>query len=369
MKRLQIIIEERTLIPSHQFGFRQKHSTIEQVHRITNSIENALEDKMVCSGIFLDVAQAFDKVWHQGLKYKLQRDLPKQFYQILCSYIDDRYFRVKYEDEFSELKKIKAGVPQGSVLGPVLYLLYTRDIPNPIEATMATFADDTAILATGVNIEEATHKLQKAVNTIHDWTKMWRIKLNETKSVHVNFTNRRINIIRIKIDSQDVPYSDSVKYLGMTLDARLNWKEHIKKKRDELNYKYRKMYWLLGRSSELSTYNKLLLYRQVLKPVWTYGIQLWGCAKMTNVQIIQTFQNKVLRNIVNAPWYIRNDNLHRDLEIKLVSEEIRSCSVNYGQRIRQHENEEIQRMLSENEDDNNNNTRRLKRTRPLDLSN
>jgi hypothetical protein len=91
--------------------------------------------------------------------------------QILQSYITDRYFRIKQEEAYSELKEIKAGVPQGSVLGPVLYLLYTCDIPTLENDTIATFADDTAILTVGKNNEEATEKLQTAVNQIKDWTK------------------------------------------------------------------------------------------------------------------------------------------------------------------------------------------------------
>jgi len=115
----------------------------------------------------------------------------------------------------------------------------------------------------------------------------------------------------------------------MTLDAKLRWKEHIKKKKEELNIKFRKIHWLLGRQSELSILNKLLLYKQILKPIWTYGIQLWGCAKKTNIKIIQTFQNKVLRSIVNAPWYIRNDNLHRQLRMELVVDESKQHSRKY----------------------------------------
>jgi hypothetical protein len=79
----------------------------------------------------------------------------------------------------------------------------------------------------------------------------------------------------------------------MTPDAKLRWKEHIKKKRDELNIKFRKMYWLLRRNSELSVHNKLILYKQVIRPVWSYGIQLWSCASESNIQVIQRYQNKV----------------------------------------------------------------------------
>ena len=114
---------------------------------------------------------------------------------------------------------------------------------------------------------------------------------------------------------QVVPYENTAKYLGMTLDAKLRWKPHVKKK-EELTLKYRKMCWLMGRYSALSVYNKLMLYQQVLKPVWTYGIQLWGCTSQNNRNIIQRFQNRVLRDIVDAAWYTRNDNLHEDLDVE-----------------------------------------------------
>jgi hypothetical protein len=164
IKRLKPIIERKHLIPNHQFGFRSKHSTIDQVHRITNIIENKLEEKKICSAVFLDVAQAFDRVWHEGLNYKLRTILPKQYTEILESYLTEIFFRIKQRDAYSELKEIKAGVPQGSVLGPVLYLMYTSDLPKLENSIVATFADDTAILAVGSNNEESTGKLQTTIN-------------------------------------------------------------------------------------------------------------------------------------------------------------------------------------------------------------
>lgn len=109
-------------------------------------------------------------------------------------------------------------MPQGSVIGLLLYLLYTYDIPQPSGMTVATFADDTATLAVGNSEEEATNKLQNAVNKINNWTKKWRIKLNENKSVQIFFTNKKIKRqTPITINGTVVPYSNMVKYLGMTL--------------------------------------------------------------------------------------------------------------------------------------------------------
>jgi hypothetical protein len=107
--------------------------------------------------------------------------LPKQYSDILTSYIRERIFRVKFEDEYSGSKQIKAGVPQGSVFGPILNLLYTCDIPTTEDTLLATFADDTAILTKSTDFEEAAVKAQKTVLDITNWTKKWRNKLNQQK--------------------------------------------------------------------------------------------------------------------------------------------------------------------------------------------
>jgi hypothetical protein len=215
----------------------------------------------VCSAVFLDIAQAFDRVWHGGLLHKLRSTLLDHFYLLLKSYLTNRHF-----------------------------------------------------------CESSIRKLQSAINKIAIWTRKWRLKLNESKSVHIDFTNRKIRQQPIFIKDTKLPYANTAKYFGMTLDANLQWKKHIKKKRDELNIKFRKMYWLLGRISELSIHNKIILYKQVIRPVWSFGIQLWGCASDPNIQAIQRYQNKVLKCIVNSPWYIRNSDLHRDLGIEAVTD-------------------------------------------------
>ena len=180
--------------------------------------------------------------------------------------------------------------------------------------------------------------------------------------MHVDFKNKRIVHRPVFINNQEIPHANTAKYLGMTLDAKLLWKAHDKKKREELGLKYKKMYWLLGRNSHLSTYNKLLLYKQILTPVWTYGIQIWGCTKQSNIDVIQRFQNKVLRNIVNAPWYLRNSDLHKDLEIEPVNSETTKFARSHERRLMHHVNVEAIQLL-----DNTNIVRRLKRVKPFEL--
>ena len=166
------------------------------------------------------MAQAFDKVWQEGLLHKIELLLPTEYSRLLKSYLSNRYFRAKQEDEYSGLKPIKAGVLQGSVLGPFLYLIYTSDLPQPEGTTVSTFADDTAIMSVGDDVEEATEKLQRAADNINNWTRQWLIKLYKDKSTHVNFTNRRRHHIPIIMNGKTIPHSQTAKYLDMMLDAQ-----------------------------------------------------------------------------------------------------------------------------------------------------
>jgi hypothetical protein len=138
----------------------------------------------------------------------------------------------------------------------------------------------------------------------------------------------------VTMHNTPIPMQTDVKYLELHLDQRLIWRTHS----FHLNLKLQSMYWLLGRKSKLSLENKLLLYKCMIKPVWTYGIQLWGCAKPSHTQIIQWLQSKILRSITNAPWYISNLTLHNDLHIPFVATEIIRLSNLYHHRLASHHN-------------------------------
>lgn len=338
LRRLNEILKINNTIPLHQFGFRRGHSTVEQVHRVADKIRDALEKKQYCSAVFLDVQQAFDKVWHQGLLFKIKSLLPHNMYVLLQSYIQKRIFRVRVNDSYSGFHEIKAGVPQGSVLGPTLYLVYTADIPTTDNVLSATFADDTAALYNDKNPEAASLVLQTHLDKVDKWMDKWRIKASANKSTHVTFTLRRENCPPVKLGNAILPHQETAKYLGIHLDRKQTWRTHIEKKRDELNIQLRKLNWLLGRSSNVSLENKVLIYKAVLKPVWAYGIELWGSAKNSNLEILQRFQNKVLRNISNAPWFIKNTELHEHLKINTIKEEIEHRTNGYKQRICSHTN-------------------------------
>ena len=362
LKRLMPIIDEKKIIPQHQFGFRKNHSTIEQVHRLVEEILKCFELKNYCTTAFLDISQAFDRVWHDGLLYKLKNLIPINFYMFIKTYLENRMFFVKNGEDVSRLHAVSAGVPQGSVMGPILYLLFTSDLPISDNVLTGTFADDTAILSTDPNPARASIKLQKCLDKVITWSMKWGIRTNESKSVQVTFTTREASCPPVQINGTSIPQASEAKYLGIYLDRKLNWKKHIFTKRKALGLQYRKLFWLLNRNSRLSIENKILLYHSILKPIWTYGIQLWGTAANSNLEILQRFQSKILRAIAKAPRYISNDQLHKEFNIKTVKEEISQKAQQYRTRINNHPNELASQLM-------NNPTifRRLKRKAPQNL--
>lgn len=309
-----ILSQVEQLLPSTQFGFRDVHSCPLQLHRVVDKILETYENKKITIGMFLDVEKAFDRVWHQGLLAKLKPHLSDTLYRVVQSFLSERTFRVSLGDELSPQHGIQASVPQGSVLGPLLYIIYAHDVPQT-PATLATqFADDMAVLADGATGEEAALKLQVAADAITKWAEQWRIKLNPTKTVLVVFTYRKkYNIPSITLCRAPVERKDSVTYLGLTLDSRLTWSSHISNTVAKIRTRVRQLAPILT-SNSLTLDLKLIIYKTAIKPIWLYGAEMWNSASKSQLKRIQTTQNRVFRLITQAPWYIRNTALHSDLE-------------------------------------------------------
>ena len=274
---------------------------------------------------------------------------------------------VKYLDAITTTFPMEAGIPQGSVLGLLLFSIYTADLPISTEITIATFADDTALLASHANPIIASSTLQRVSTQWKSDSINGASKLIKKKSTDVTFTLRKQTCPQVAINDITVPNKDTVRYLYMTLDRRLTWKRHIVDKSKQLRDKLNKFYWLSGRRSNLSTQNKIMLYKIVIKPVWTYGIQLWGTANNYNIEILQRFQsaNKCFllpsSVLINAPWYVTNETIHHNLKIPAVKDEIYKSRSRYNARVSSHHNPFVTQLLNTTDQ-----IRRLKRKYPLD---
>jgi len=184
LSRLLKIIERQKIIPNHQFGFRHRHAIIEQIHKIITKISIDIDAGRYCTAAFLDVLQAIDKVWHAGLLHKIKSCFPPDLYAIIKLYLLQKTLRVKFREVVTQLKDINSGVTQSSMLGPVLYLLYTA---VALDTITATYADDTAILAAHKDHIQTSQRLQESLFYIQIWLKNG-IRLNGATSVQVTFT-------------------------------------------------------------------------------------------------------------------------------------------------------------------------------------
>lgn len=350
-----------TKLPDHQFGFRKGHGTTEQCHRVVHFIQKSLQMGHFCCAALLDIQQAFDRVWHPGLLYKLRNTVPSPIYLVLKSYLTDRKFSVRYNAEESTMRPIGSGVPQGSVLGPILYTMYTTDMTVDETAFTGTYADDTIFMFTHENLCDAKMGLQNQVQLFEEWAEKWRLRLNPLKSQVITFTLREEDThLPIIINGLPMIEMTSVKYLGLTLDKKLLFREHIIAKKTHLTLLSQKFNWLIGRYSKLSLENKILIYKAIIRPAWSYCCVLWGMARDTNINKIQTSQSKFLRDATNAPWYVSNLTLHTDLNTDFVKDHINKSITNYKLRILNHSNSYITDLLDDNI------PCRLRRRLPLD---
>ncbi|PNF25701.1 hypothetical protein B7P43_G15612, partial [Cryptotermes secundus] len=191
----------------------------------------------------------------------------------------------------------------------------------------------------------------------------WKIKINETKYVQVNFTLRREHCpqVLVRLYNNNIPQSPRVKYLGIHMDSRLTWKDHVINKRKQIDLKTKDLNWLIGRRYNLSIENEVLLCKTIIKPIWAYGIELLGCARKSNILIIQRSQSKILRTITNAPWYVNNQTLHTDLNIPYIKDDIREKSTSHHKKQANYPNDILQPLVEPQHN------RRLRRHWPADL--
>ena len=169
--------------------------------------------------------------------------------------------------------------------------------------------------------EIRANKLQRHLESLGKWLKLWRIKVNETKSTHIAFTLKKSQCPTIYWNGIAILQANGVKYLGIHMKKRLTRQSHIWTKRKQLGLKLRSMYWLLCNTSKLLLDNKLLIYKVMLKPTWTYSIQLWVAAAISNIAIIQRFQSKTLGIITNILF--SSSRIRQDLDIPIVKDEIK----------------------------------------------
>ena len=339
---------EHEILPPEQFGFRRQHSTIDQAIRVVEHISQGFNHGRSTGAIFLDISKAFDKVWHTGLLAKMLKfNYPLPLILLIKSYLSQRKFRVKLFGTRSSVRQATAGVPQGSGIAPLLHNIYTADMPpTTFNVSRALYADDTAIYTTSTQPTIIVNRLQDEINRLEDWFTQSRIVVNPDKSAAVLFTRKRhTSSDTIRLNNSAIPWTNSIKYLGIILDRSLTWQPHITHAIQKANICTRYLYPLLNRRSAMSIELKVRLYKSIIRPAITYAAPVWATAATSHIDKLQRVQNRVLRMALNTPLYFRNTQLHRELQIPTIKDKILELSTNYFDKSKSHPNPLIHQAL------------------------
>lgn len=347
--RLVRHLNENTTIPETQHGFRERHSTIDQLQRITHHIKTNLRKRRCTQLVALDIEKAFDSVWHQQLISKLcDIKTPTYICKIIQNYLSGRQFYTNINDASSSTRQIPAGVPQGSILGPTLFITYIHDAPKlPYGVEIATYADDTAVFVSYGKQHDfyARDRLEKGLDTIQKYLCDNKIKINEAKTETITFSHKpHIDSQAIRFKGQLLQPKKSIKYLGIKLDSKLNYIAAINHRLQLAQHARIKLLPVLL-SNDLPLEIKTQVYNMIIRSTALYGAQLFCTASNAQLEKIQRFQNHVLRSILKENPETPIQQLHTTTQVPTIEEFIKKLSIKHINRALTHTNSLIKNSV------------------------
>lgn len=339
--------ERNSLIINQQFGFVKGHSTVHQVLRITEKAAINFNKNISTGLVLLDLEKAFDSVWHDGLIHRLlEYKYPIYLIKLIQSYLKKRRAFVELRGAASNDFVLKAGVPQGSILSPHLFNIFVNPIPTPSNCEIAMYADDTAIMCEvpSQDFKTVAKTLQQALAKVSKFFKTWKIRLNSEKTEFIVLTKsskmiRNLSKVKPVVGNATLEWKKSVRYLGVILDQKLLFKDHI----DMIIHRakalaFKTLYCLLNRRSALPLETKIAVYRSIIRPTMTYACQVFNNCAFSHFNKIQTTQNKLLRMIFNADWFTTNVALHNAANIPFIRNFVDKLTNDFYCRTASHKN-------------------------------
>jgi hypothetical protein len=305
------------LMNCSQYGFRENHSTEFAAMENIDIIVDNIEKRKIPLNIFLDLSKAFDTLDHSILLCKLQYyGITGNAFRLCKSYLTNRQQYVEYNGYISELLTIKTGVPQGSILGPIFFLIYINDFDRSTNMfKFIMYADDTTLSAclSSINTSEisaAEQTLNNELKSVSNWLKVNKLSLNVSKTKCMIFCpkNKPVPNVNLYIDNNPLVQVSSFDFLGITIDESLSWKNHLFK----IQMKISKVIGVMNRlKCYLPTVTLLVIYNSLILPHILYGILLWGLksSKLTKLQ------KRAMRIITKSKRNVHTDPLFKKYNI------------------------------------------------------
>jgi hypothetical protein len=336
--RLTFYLDLNNLINNNQFGFRKNHSTVHPMVQFTNFISDALNRKEHAIALFCDLRKAFDTVDHVILLKKLKKlGIKGSAHLWFSDYLKNRHQFVHLNGKNSSLLSILLGVPQGSILGPLLFLIYINDLPVCSRLLSLLFADDATAFASGPNINELVTFVNNEFHKMTIYFRAHKMALHPAKTKFILFTNSKTieeGVVKIllnnnnenenlpeKISHVDQITSNSeipaMKFLGVFLDPHLNFKYHIKQLSSKLS---RALYILRSVKNILSLNALKTIYYSIFHCHLIYSIQIWTCATAGPIKEIFLKQKQAIRIITGSKFNAHTEPLFKSCKILPLNE-------------------------------------------------
>ena len=314
--RLLEFLESYKILTNSQFGFRKLHSTFLALMTPMDRLITSLENDEHVIGIFLDFSKAFDTVDHVILLNKLShygiRGSALKWFE---SYLSNRKQYVTYNGISSLTKTVKCGVPQGSILGPLLFLIYINDLCSVCKHTFPIlFADDTNLFSSGKEIEALEANINSELSHISTWLKVNKLSLNIKKTHYMIFCKRKkvSSNVKLSIDGELINEVDKTKFLGILIDNKLTWKQHIAYISGKISHG---IGMIIKARQYLNKQGMLSLYYSFIYPYLTYCNHIWGSTYKTSLKRLTMLQIKAVRIIAHACWRESCDPIYKKLNI------------------------------------------------------
>ena len=317
--RLIKFINKHKLLYKYQFGFRKDHSTYMALIILIDKITAALDRGDFTVSVLIDFRKAFDTVDHDILLDKLYHyGIRGVAFEWIKSYLSDRQQQVSYNGSTSSYKTMNCGVPQGSILGPLLFIIYINDLSNVSNIlTSVLFADDTTLIASDCNLTTLIHRFNtELVNIVH-WLNANRLSLNIDKTNFMIFRpkNRNDNRPDITINGSRINEVEKAKFLGVIIDNKLSWSDHTK----YVIQKISKGIGIIIKARKYFTQVTLInLYNTMVLPFISYCIHVWGKAASIHLNKIHILQKKIIRILSGVPPRTHSQPLFDNLKLMTV---------------------------------------------------
>jgi hypothetical protein len=308
-------------ISTYQCGFRKGRQTKDHIFRIIQDGLAAFNRGEKMGAIFVDIMKAFDRVWHNGLLYKLDKlKIPNYLGKWIADYLTNRSFQVRIGNSLSADKPIKAGVPQGSVLGPVLFNLYFNDIMDKItnKVNIGVFADDFSAWTCDTNLTRINIRLQAELDIIQAWMNKWRTSLSIEKTVWTVFSKGN----RCGEDALELTYNNKVikldrnpKFLGVTLDIGLRFHKYAQILKERCSRRLNMLRRIRGQDWGASSKLLLTSYKVLIRPIIDYVPFVTLLMANKNYMILERVQRRAARAITYWPMYTSTAKIYERLSL------------------------------------------------------